>query len=61
MASSDSEIYEKFQEENKSVRNKKSKTNPLKYLVDDEKEEMWLKELKENKKLDYLFETNSRT
>ncbi|XP_008155181.2 ubiquitin carboxyl-terminal hydrolase 26 [Eptesicus fuscus] len=59
MASSDSEIYEKFQEENKSVRNKKSKTNPLKYVVDDEKEEMWLKELKESKKLDYLLETNS--
>ncbi|XP_006772785.1 PREDICTED: ubiquitin carboxyl-terminal hydrolase 26 [Myotis davidii] len=58
MASSDSDIYGEFQEEDKSVGNKKSETNPLKYVVDDEKEEMWLEELKESK-LDYLFETNS--
>ncbi|XP_059535343.1 ubiquitin carboxyl-terminal hydrolase 26 [Myotis daubentonii] len=58
MASSDSDIYGKFQEEDKSVRNKKFKTDPLEYVTDDEKEQMWLKELKESK-LDYLFETTS--
>ncbi|XP_016053510.1 PREDICTED: ubiquitin carboxyl-terminal hydrolase 26 [Miniopterus natalensis] len=58
---SGSERYEKLQEENKSVRNKKSKINLLKYIIHDERKKKWLKELKESKKLDYgpLFKTNS--
>ncbi|XP_036299407.1 ubiquitin carboxyl-terminal hydrolase 26 [Pipistrellus kuhlii] len=55
MSSPDSEIHEKFRKKSKSVRNKKSKRNTLKYII----KEMWLKELKESKYLDYLVETNS--
>ncbi|KAM5290982.1 LOW QUALITY PROTEIN: ubiquitin carboxyl-terminal hydrolase 26 [Glossophaga mutica] len=51
MVSSSLEIYEKLQEENKSVRNKKFKTNPLKNRRPHEKKKMSLKELKESNKL----------
>ncbi|KAF6091755.1 ubiquitin specific peptidase 26 [Phyllostomus discolor] len=51
MVSSSLEIYEKMQKENKSVRNKKFKTNPLKNRKHHEKKKMSLKELKESNKL----------
>ncbi|XP_037002241.2 LOW QUALITY PROTEIN: ubiquitin carboxyl-terminal hydrolase 26 [Artibeus jamaicensis] len=51
MVSSNLEVYEKLQEDNKSVREKKFKTNPLKNRRHYEKKKMSLKELKESNKL----------
>ena len=51
MVSSSLEIHEKLQEENKSVRYKKFKTNSLKNRRHHEKKKMSLKELKESNKL----------
>ncbi|XP_024895377.1 ubiquitin carboxyl-terminal hydrolase 26 [Pteropus alecto] len=57
--SSDSEMKEKFQKKNESVRKKTS--NPLRYVRYSEREELRIKELKESMKLEFgpLLETNS--
>ncbi|XP_039730658.1 ubiquitin carboxyl-terminal hydrolase 26 [Pteropus medius] len=57
--SSDSEMKEKFQKKNESVRKKTS--NPLRYVRYREREELRIKELKDSMKLEFgpLLETNS--